>query len=179
MNTKPKQVSIKVNNKTFRFNLGSKRETLIGFLETLEGSQFVSFVARTVPEMIKRGNPFYGRVVKVSKCNGLVNSDWERAVDNYRKRNGIAAEPYHAKENWFEDDKGSLVRHKLDHGKKYLRFLPHRTKAIFLDITSGEEIPLSKLAPFLRGSRDVSKPLFRVYSVENIESFKARGIELS
>lgn len=180
MNTKQGTVSISVHNKTFRFNVGNKQETLISFLETLSGSQFISFVAHTTPDMKKRGNPFYGRVVKVSHCNGLVNSDWETAVNNFRRRNGIDAEPYLAKENWFEDDKGSLVRHKLHHNLKYLRFLPHRVKAVFLDVISGKEIPFRELAPFLRGGKkDASKPLFRVYAIGNIKTLRARKVEIS
>ncbi len=52
---------------------------LLAKLRKLDRTQFVSFIAVTVPTMKQRGNPLFGRVRKITQANGAVLTQRERS----------------------------------------------------------------------------------------------------
>lgn len=65
------------------------RLTLDQFCELVSarrGAQFITLHTRTVPDMLKTNNPFYGQIEKLAKVNGVANWIYENAVNNQRIR---------------------------------------------------------------------------------------------
>lgn len=74
--------------------LMAKLITLAALTELLaatNGSQFVSFVAKTDAKAKKTGNPF-GKVWKRAKIVGIVNFNYTNSVNNQRAREGTDAD---------------------------------------------------------------------------------------
>jgi hypothetical protein len=44
--------------------------------------EMINLVTETIPKMSKTGNPFYNQIVKKSKCNFLLCSDYTKRVNN-------------------------------------------------------------------------------------------------
>ena len=59
---------------------------LKALFDTRKGAQIVTLVTHTAPNMRKTNNPFYGRVIKVSKVNGVVNFNYANSVERQRLR---------------------------------------------------------------------------------------------
>ena len=45
-------------------------------------SEMINLVTETIPTMSKTGNPFYNQIVKKSKCNFLLCTDYSKRVNN-------------------------------------------------------------------------------------------------
>lgn len=68
----------------------------------------------------KTGNPF-DAVFKVSRIQGIINADYENAVNNQRAREGKPAD-FAAQSTWFHHVSGALVEHNTN-GTQYIAIL--------------------------------------------------------
>lgn len=88
-------------------------------LATTKGCQFVNVWSMTEPDMYLKGNPFRGRIQKVSACQMQFNYSYENAVNNRLIKGGcegdFTAEPLPWGE-WLHPNK--VISHK---GTLYLR----------------------------------------------------------
>ena len=57
---------------------------LIVLLNNQTKYQFTNVKMRTIPKMNKTGNPYYGEIVKKSRCNFLLCTDYSKRVNNNR-----------------------------------------------------------------------------------------------
>lgn len=46
--------------------------------------EMINLVTETIPSMSKTGNPYYGEIIKKSKCNFLLCTDYSKRVNNNR-----------------------------------------------------------------------------------------------
>lgn len=46
--------------------------------------EMINLVTETIPKMNKTGNPYYGEIVKKSRCNFLLCTDYSKRVNNNR-----------------------------------------------------------------------------------------------
>lgn len=154
-------------------------------LSNIRGAKFISVVTVTDPRLKKTGNP-YTNVVKVSSFTGQINFDYENAVNNQRKREGISAQ-FEAQSSYavpcFRDDGTMLpfAQHKTN-SKKYLRIRPLQTSDVkYVDQNTGEEISKDKLKPWLpakskSSSQETEKEVvFRLFDLDSVRSIGVDG----
>ena len=99
--------------------IGVTVSQLVSILVSVSSSTFVNLFIETEPRMNKRGNPFFGRVKKITSGNYLIGCDYEQRVQNNEQREGI--EPtFEASENKVGYHIGKCVLHNDNTGKDYL-----------------------------------------------------------
>lgn len=62
--------------------------TLASLLASINGASFCTVTTLTEPKMLKRGNPFFGRVLKFAVRNCQFGYDYENAVNNRLEKEG-------------------------------------------------------------------------------------------
>lgn len=55
---------------------------MIGLFMGVTKSEMINLVTETIPEMKKGGNPYHNQIVKKSKCNFLLCTDYSKRVNN-------------------------------------------------------------------------------------------------
>ena len=152
------------------------RQQLIDKLSQKRGATFVTVTTRTVPSMRKTGNPFVGKVFKISKVNGTAWHIYANSVNNQREREGSVAANFEALPRVWGTriSQTSLVEHK---GNFYLELkvessLGHRyVNSAGKDLTPDE---VERLKPFLSKPRQAATQqtekeiILRDYRIENI-----------
>lgn len=132
--------------------------TIRDTLNKVKGHTFVSCVTVTEPKMRKTGNPYLGRVRKVTKFVGAVNFDYDNAVENAREREGKDREDWSKGESWSRPitrPDGTLTPfacHKDDPEKIYFRIrqIEWPKSEYFID---GERVDESALEDWLIKSK--------------------------
>lgn len=127
---------------------------LVKVVASLKGCQFVTVTTLSAPEMNKRGNAFYGRVLKLERKYLQVNYGFENSCQNRQERSGVertyVAEPL----PW---GTWEVYPRVIDHkGGKYIRFYMYnnapKTETTWL--VDGREATAEEIAEF--------KPFIRV-----------------
>jgi hypothetical protein len=65
------------------------KNELIVILSNQEKGTFVNLVTETKVRMNKKGNPYYGKVIKRSKCNYLLGMEYESRVRTNEEKEGL------------------------------------------------------------------------------------------
>lgn len=120
--------------------MGSIQETIIHYLRdgrpvslsevtekilSRKGATFVSVILETEPKMKKTNNKFYGKVKKISRISGIINFDYETAVNRRLEKEG--KEPkFKAQQSWH--------RHIMVDGKPTSILINPRTQERYLKL---------------------------------------------
>ena len=62
---------------------------LVSLMMTVNGSTFINLVTETDVRMNKTGNPYFGRVKKMSSRNYLIGNDYEKRVVTNGEKEGV------------------------------------------------------------------------------------------
>jgi hypothetical protein len=57
---------------------------MLGLFLGVTKPEMINLVTETIPKMSKTGNPYFGQIVKKSKCNFLLCTDYSKRVNNNR-----------------------------------------------------------------------------------------------
>lgn len=163
------------------------RTELTAILNSLGGATICTIDAKTTPDLLKRGNPYAGRVCKISRVNGLLNWIYGAAVNRQREKEGQPLDEYGRVEHFqvaprqwgqrLEKTPFVMYRDKLYVEVKVQKSLGHQ----YRDIETNDIIPDSLLEPFLpkrsEGKRqELENPIvLRDYSLESITGIQIRG----
>lgn len=155
-------------------------DELLAGLMKFKSSTIVSFVSRTVPVMRKTDNPYFGRIIKETRVNGVIRWDYQTAVNKQRVRE--LKEPTFESEPraWGERVPGTpLIQHK---DLFYLEVKVERASSVYLT-DDGSEVALDDLKPFLpkkgEGRQEVEKPvILRDYRLDHIIKIIWHGLEM-
>lgn len=112
----------------------------------------VGMTAVTVPEMRAKENPFFGRVVKVSRVNGFINWRYARTVNRQRTREDKTPDFAAVPRSWGHRVKGTpLVALVTAEGQTllYLEIKVQMRSTDFRDRVTGELIGLRDVKPYL------------------------------
>jgi len=74
-------------------------DDLLFILNQQDKGTFVNILSETIVRMTKTDNPYYGKVVKRSKCNYLLGSEYEDRVGSNGKKEGLDMSKWKVKEN--------------------------------------------------------------------------------
>lgn len=148
---------------------------------TVKGTMAVSVDAVTVPDMRKTGNPYIGRVLKHCTMNGLIGFDYENAVNNQAKREGLAGEREAKPRQWGVLTPDRLfVTHK---GSYYLQMKVQSASdpVYFLD---GKEIAVETIKGFMPVKKASStqeglekEVIVRDVKLENVKGIRFNGAD--
>lgn len=133
------------------------------------GNVIITIRAKTVPEMRKTNNPYFGRVHKISLANGTIGADYEKAVNRKLEKQGEEPDFVAGPRPWGETINKALVQLR---DKYYIRFIEkHRKEYWFLD-----DYPCSKdmFTAFLPKKKE-EIITYRNFTVDNILCIKWRG----
>jgi len=143
------------------------------------GATFVSVVQVTPADMNKTNNPFYGKVFKVAKLQGVLDGDYTKAVNRQRLREGKAADFVSQPRKWGQRVGDTcLIEHK---GTYYLEVRVLRTLRSRLVDESGRFMAKSKVAAFLKAEsgapqQDLDKEIvIRTPKLENLRRIAIKG----
>jgi hypothetical protein len=60
------------------------RPQMLGLFLGVTKPEMINLVTETIPTMSKTGNPYFGQIIKKSKCNFLLCTDYSKRVNNNR-----------------------------------------------------------------------------------------------
>ena len=147
----------------------------------VKGAKVVTIIGRTVPDMRKTGNPYVGRVRKVSRCNGMINWIYQNAVNNQRLRENKEPDFEPKPRRWGVRLNGTpLVVHTKNKPKeiiKYLEFraLTHLQTQYFLDNAPIEKELIAEWLPPAKDNprQDLDKEvILRDYMLCNVRQIE-------
>lgn len=148
-------------------------------LRNVNQSTPIGMTAVTVPEMRKKGNPFHGRVIKITRVNGWINWRYARAVNRQRVREHKRADFKAVQRSWGERLEGTpLVEHA---DQLYLDIKVQQRHVVYRDLETKEEIPWLTIKPFIRPPQKSKRQklnqdvILRDYHVENIAELRING----
>ncbi len=154
-------------------------DELLAELAVNTGTRIVTITTRTDPRLRKTGNPYAGNVVKVQALNGVLNYDYEAAVNRQRGREEKAGDFQACSRQWGERIPGTpIVEHK---GKTYLSVKVERCLwRRFETIDTAELIDPAELDPFMpakAGSRQgIDREVIeRTIAIDSIVSIRMNG----
>jgi hypothetical protein len=109
----------------------------------------------TEPKMNKKGNPYYGKIVKVSTLTVLLNTDYEKGVLNQLEREGKEATEYQKGKNTmpliFGDNNRFIGVYENENGAEYvLQYRPFdNSHPVTTYLFEGQEIDKKEIEPWL------------------------------
>jgi len=163
-------------------------EAVQDLLADQKGATFISMQTNTEPKMRKRGNPYAGRVRKVTEIAGQINFWYDPAVVRQLEKEGKDESEFRRGESWHEPivrEDGTLTpfaRHKKDASRKYLRFRSLNVQSVRFVLDDGTEVSREALEPWLQKSSDYANqgtddPVrFVVYGLDKIERLTMNGV---
>jgi hypothetical protein len=136
--------------------------------ESFEKGDFINLETFTKVKMRKTNNPFYDKVMKLSKKN-------VRLLPDYEKRKQKTNPNFEVKPNWFEHITDCVVKHR-NNDNKYLMiegFENVHTNNTFFN--EGDEIPKEEIETYLPNyqSRDVNVMTIKL---DNIKKISYKGV---
>jgi hypothetical protein len=151
---------------------------LIYQLQLRAGAFPVTIEARTIPAMAKTDNPYAGNCVKLSRVNGMLNWQYERAVNRQRGRKGDAGDFEAMPRKWGRRVDGTpFVQHN---GKVYLELKVQRSLGYEYRTLDGVAIDPAELTPFLRSAGETRQGverevILRDYALASIDAITFDG----
>lgn len=123
-------------------------DELLAELADNTGARIVTLTTRTDPRLRKTGNPYAGNVVKVQALNGVLNYDYQAAVNRQRGREDKAGDFQACARQWGERVAGTPV--VMHNGKSYLSIKVERCLwRRFETIDTGDLIDPAQLDAFM------------------------------
>ena len=155
---------------------------LIIMLNKVMKSTFTHLLTETPVRMNKTGNPYFGRVTKVSSCNYLIGNEYETRVGvNYGKE-GLDPNTFNVEENKVGQHVSKVVLYNEKHNRHYLqveRFDEIKPKVTYL--CDGKEIDIETIRPYMIVPKKSDKQeqeryvSFLSFNVENIKEITLNG----
>jgi len=167
------------------------RKNLISRLEQIKGSRIITIEALTKETRLRakdsfgNPNPYWGKLLKLSRVNGLINWSYENAVNNQRVREGQPLLPDGSIERfkslpraWGVRKIGTpFIEHK---GKVYIEMMVLNSSHQYVvdDEYINEADITSFLAPKKESSRQKTKKsiILRDYAIDNILRVKMNKV---
>jgi hypothetical protein len=125
----------------------SVKEAVAIIQRNVKGTMAISVDTVTIPKLRKTGNPYADKIQKACTINGLIGFDYENAVNNQAKREGVDANREAKPRQWGELTPDRIfVTHK---GEYYLQLKAQTSSDPIYSTFDGEIVPVETLRPFI------------------------------
>lgn len=149
-----------------------------------------------VDNMNKTGNPFYGRVQKLTSFNVGLQGGYANMVERMRERCGVSeVEQFIALPSWYAPMNGkpscAIGTHQTNTEQVYLSVYPNNSHTVevtyFIDGVEATEFQLEQLKPFLKegskgsirqGLSEDKQIVIRRPKIESVKLFHADGMKI-
>ena len=154
---------------------------LYDMLANLSGAKMATIETMTVPSMRKTRNPFYDKVLKMTRVNVTLNFIYANSVNNQRSKEGNEEVFVPHQRKWgVRISNSTLVTHD---GKLYVEAkMNGKPQSVEYYLTNGESISKDVLLPFLpkkssnQEHQGVEKEIvLRDYSLDSITAIDVNG----
>lgn len=154
-------------------------------IESIRGVSFASIQSVTELDMRKTGNPFHGKIAKVSKILAIVgNWNYERSLENQAKRENVETEFEIKPRKWgFRLNDSGIVEHK---GRMYLECKVEKSfdsRIVWFDGRYVSNSDIETIRSFMPIRKESStqdaigkKVILRDYAFDSIRKIKLGGI---
>jgi hypothetical protein len=165
------------------------KDNIVNELDKMRGATFVTVVVNTEPRMRKTGNPFYGKIRKISRYNGQVNFQYDGAVERQLAKEGKSVDDFRRGESWHVPvirEDGTLTpfcQHKSN-GTKYLRFRMLNVIESKYVMSDGSPVDESEVREYLQqgnnyANQGTDNPVKIItVALDNVESLTANGKQI-
>ena len=161
-------------------------------IQNLRGAGFVTIQTQTEPDLTAEGKALFGKVVKLARVNGVINWQYQKAVNRQREREGKTPDFKALERKWGKRLNGlPFVVHYAAPRRKGDAFEPRMYLEMKVEKSLGHEyydeqghwLPKDKVAEYLRPNgksrQEVDKEIvLRDYNVQNITGMKINGVEV-
>jgi hypothetical protein len=130
------------------------------------GVVMLTLRTKTIPDMRKTDNPYYGHVHKITKTNGRLKSDYEKEMQRATGEPGFEAHPH----KWAAVVDAAFSTHRTK-GGTYLRYIEKSRREYYF--YKGKPIAKEMIEPYLRSQDQPVK--FRGYNLDNILAVRYGG----
>lgn len=157
------------------------QKDLIATLSANKGTTMITIVASVEPQMRKTANPYFGRVEKVSKVNGVIGWQYENSVNLQRTREGNEADFESMPRTWGTRIAGTpLVNHK---DRYYLELkVEHVLDTMyFVDGLPATDEQIAGIKSFMPEKKESARQevekviILRDYALDSIVSITMKG----
>jgi hypothetical protein len=152
---------------------------IIDMLKKRKGASFVSVTTSTTPQMKKTNNPYFGKVKRICRRQGMIGPDYERCVNTQREREektpDFLAEPL----RWGQHDGPYFITYN---GRTYLKLKEHgHGDDRWVDAETGSVIDVSVLQQYFyaksEGRQGLDKPVeWRTVRMDHLVSLSVDGL---
>lgn len=151
------------------------RNQLQKLLLSVSGAKPVTIVTQTEAKMNKTNNPYFGKVLKQTKANVFINTNYEASVNRALEKEGKDTTFVAKARVWGEKIPGTPL--VMNNGKMYLsaQFLP-QNKAESIYIFEDRQIPKEDIINWLPAVKENKNQgldqevIIRTYQLDNIIS---------
>jgi hypothetical protein len=152
---------------------------IIEMLRKRRGASFVSVTTSTEPRLKKDNNPYFGRIRRICRRQGMIGPLYQNAVNNQRIREektpDFLAEPL----PWGQHDGPYFITHN---GRTYLKLKEHgHGDDRWVDAETGSVIDVSVLSPYFysksEGRQGLDKPVdWKTVRMDHVVSLSFDGL---
>lgn len=149
----------------------------------VKGTSAVTLTIETEPPMTKTGNPFYGKVVKCQRLNGMVGFDYGANVNALAEKEGKSERACQPRAWGFKTEDRMFVRKDENGPETHISIRPRQA----LDVTyrythNGDIIKIEDIRPFLKTANKsstqadlVGEVVERDIKLENVRALAIAG----
>ena len=138
---------------TLHVTVKTQRDELETLLKNHKGNGFAHIVTKTVPDMNKTNNPFFGNVWKITDTQIQAGFHYINSVNNQLTREGKSANAIAKARTWgHRIDNTPLVEHTNKQGEHrlYLEAKCERVNSVHYVDGTGQQIDKTLLTPWLK-----------------------------
>lgn len=175
----------RIEQLTANFQKISKEELVEILLNLRNGSHtFGSVIARTEPKMNKKGNPFYGKTIKLSHWSFGMNTEFYPKLSNKMEKKGLdtanivkVSSNY---EHYLDKPNCPILKLKSDPTKLFLCVFPNRDlvtlREFYLDNELANEFQTAQIKAWIKQNKP--SPKQTALGLEEDEQILIRTISL-
>jgi hypothetical protein len=165
------------------------RNQMIGLFMGVKNPEMINLSTETIPKMKKGGNPYFEQIVKKSKCNYLLCTNYSKRVNVNRGKEGKETD-FKSQSSWYQnllEDNNYLICNKKDETKTYIKGIVNKTENLFYSVDGVEatkeqlvDIELYKPKTSAPTNQGTETPiLIRTFSIDGLNSIIVDEVEYS
>ena len=173
-----------------QYTIQNSQSDLLSLLKNHKGNGFAHIIAKTIPAMNKKGNPYFGNLYKITDSQVQMGFHYINSVNNQLEREGLAPDAELKPRQWGNRINGTPLVEHIKKGESEKRFyletkIERVNSSKFYTIEDNREIGKANLLPWLKKQsesstqEDLTKKVYlRDYALDSIMWIRADNVEI-